>query len=279
MSSSEKCSIVDAHCPTFSIARQCSLLGLSRSRFYYKPKGLPEGTQRMIRHLDKLYLEDPTRGTRRMTKELQRMGFSIGRRKVRSLMRLMRLKTVYCKPRTTIIDKASYKFPYLLRNLEVKRSNQVWAVDITYVPMRKGHLYLFAIIDLKSRLIVNWSLSNSMEADWVVTSIREAVQRYGAPEIINSDQGSQFTSDQYVHYIKGLKTTRISMDGKGRAIDNIFIERFWRTIKYDKLYLFTIEDGHHAERLCNEFIQYYNHRRMHSSIDDMTPIQAYHKAA
>ena len=159
-------------------------------------------------------------------------------------MQIMRLKTVYCRPRTTVIDPAKYKYPYLLRNLEITRANQVWSLDISYIPMRKGFMYLLAIMDVYSRYILGWSLSNTMEAEWVVDLLRTTVLQHGKPEIINSDQGSQFTSDEYVNYVKSLETVKISMDGKGRAIVNVYIERFWRTIKYDKLYLLELKTGH-----------------------------------
>lgn len=279
MNTDDKLKLVDPNCSQLSVSRQCRVLNLSRSRFYYKPKVIDEVELEQMRILDELYLEDPTRGTRRMSKELKKLGYQCGRHHTRTLMQRMRLKTVYCRPRTTIIDKTSYKYPYLLRNLKVNRVNQVWAVDITYVPMEKGFLYLFAIMDLRSRCIVGWSLSNTMEADWVISTLKQAIAQHGKPEIINSDQGSQFTSKDYVDYIKSLESTKISMDGKGRAIDNVFIERFWRTIKYDKLYLYTIENGHHALELCEEFMEYYNHKRMHSSIDDKTPMQLYKEAA
>lgn len=279
MSADDKLKLIDPDCSGLSVSKQCQLLEISRSRFYYKPKGLDKVELEQMRILDELYLEDPTRGTRRMSKELKKRGYQAGRCHTRTLMQRMRLKTIYCRPRTTIIDKGSYKYPYLLRNLKIERVNQVWAIDITYIPMEKGFLYLFAIMDLKSRCIVGWSLSNTMETDWIIATLKQAIARHGKPEIINSDQGSQFTSKEYIDYIKSLKATKISMDGKGRAIDNVFIERFWRTIKYDKLYLYTIENGHHALELCQEFIEYYNFKRMHSSIDDKTPMQVYKSAA
>jgi putative transposase len=194
-------------------------------------------------------------------------------------MQKMRIRTVYCRPRTTVIDAAKYKYPYLLRNMVIDRPNQVWAIDITYIPMNKGYMYLTAIIDLKSRYITGWSLSNTMEAEWVVDTLRKAVAKHGNPEIINSDQGSQFTSDAYINYVNGLKTTKISMDGKGRALDNVFIERFWRTIKYDKLYLLDLATGTDVHRACQEFIAYYNHRRGHSSLHMKTPQSVYQAAA
>jgi putative transposase len=215
-----------------SICHQCELLGMARSTLYYTPSRSNEKDLSMMKDLDLLYLEDPTRGTRRMTKELKKIGYSVGRHHVRSLMQIMRLKTVYCRPRTTIADPGKYKYPYLLRNLEIKKPNHVWALDITYVPMGRGYMYLLAIMDVYSRCILGWSLSNTMDAEWVVEVLRNAILRNGKPEIINSDQGSQFTSEKYVNFIKSLETVRISMDGKGRALDNVYIERFFRTIKY-----------------------------------------------
>lgn len=262
-----------------SICRQCELLGLSRSTLYYTCSKTSDQDLGLMKELDRLYLEDPTRGTRRMTKELKKKGYKVGRCHVRTLMQTMRLKTVYCRPRTTIIDPAKYKFPYLLRNLEIVNPNQVWALDISYIPMRRGFMYLVAIMDLYSRYIVGWSLSNTMEAEWVVETLKAAIDRHGKPGIINSDQGSQFTSDEYVEYVKSLETVKISMDGKGRAIDNVFIERFFRTIKYEKIYLEHPETGQELHQVCSQFIDYYNERRDHSSIGDVPPINAYRRAA
>ena len=171
MSTEQKLKLVDPNCSDLSISKQCQLLNLSRSRFYYKPKGINQVELEQMRILDELYLEDPTRGTRRMSKELKKRGYDVGRHHTRTLMRRMRLKTIYCRPRTTIIDKTSYKYPYLLRNLKIERVNQVWAVDITYIPMEKGFLYLFAIMDLKSRCIFGWSLSNTMDKDWIIYTL------------------------------------------------------------------------------------------------------------
>ena len=232
-----------------------------------------------MKELDRLYLEDPTRGTRRMTKELKKIGYQGGRTHVRTLMQIMRLKTVYCRPRTTVIDPAKYKFPYLLRNLAVVRPNQVWCLDITYIPMRRGFMYLLAIMDIYSRYIVGWSLSNTMEAEWVVSTLKEAIKNHGKPDIINSDQGSQFTSEEYVTFVKSLETVRISMDGKGRALDNVHIERFFRTIKYEKIYLMHPETGIELHKVCSQFMSYYNEKRDHSSIGDVAPIHRYRNAA
>ncbi len=262
-----------------SICNQCELLVLARSTLYYTPTRANDRDLKLMEELDRLYLEDPTRGTRRMTKELRKMGYMVGRTHVRTLMQIMRLKTVYCRPRTTVIDPTKYKFPYLLRGLDIVRPNHVWSLDITYVPMRRGFMYLLAIMDVFSRYIVGWSLSNTMEAEWVVRTVKEAIKRHGKPEIINSDQGSQFTSEEYVSYVKSLESVKISMDGKGRAIDNVYIERFFRTIKYDKIYLEHPSTGNELHQVCSQFINYYNEKRDHSSIGDVPPIQRYRNAA
>mgnify|MGYP003734423087 FL=1 len=206
-----------------------------------------------------------------MSRELQKKGHKVGRCHVRSLMQIMRLKTVYCRPRTTIIDPSRYKYPCLLRNLEIQKPNHVWSPDISNIPMERGYMYLLAIMDVYSRCIPGWSLSDTMEAEWVVNTLRMTVNKYGRPEIINSDQGSQFTSDEYVDYVKSLETVRISMDGKGRAIDNVYVERFFRTIKYEKIYLERPETGNELYHICSQFIQYYNERRDHSSIGNNPP--------
>ena len=243
---------------SMSICYQCELLGIARSSLYYTPSKASNKDLQVMKELDKLYLEDPTRGTRRMTNELRKKGHYVGRYHVRTLMQVMRLKTVYCRPRTTIIDPARYKYPYLLRNLDIHSPNQVWALDITYIPMYKGFMYLLAIMDIYSRCILGWSLSNTMEAEWVVGTLKKTACRYGKPGIINSDQGSQFTSDEYIGYVKSLETVKISMDGKGRATDNVYIERFFRTIKYEKIYLEQPETGSELYHICSQFIHYYN---------------------
>jgi len=262
-------SMINKQDGAMSICRQCSLLNISRSTLYYTPSGGNDKDLQVMKELDFLYMEDPTRGTRRMSEELKKSGYQVGRCHVRRLMQIMRIKTVYCRPRTTVIDPARYKYPYLLRNLTIDRPNQVWSLDISYIPMRRGFMYLLAIMDVCSRFIVGRSLSNTMEAEWVVNVLQTAICTQCKPEIINSNQGSQFT----------LETVRISMDGKGRAIDNVFIERFWRTIKYDKLYLLELVTGEQVRQACEEFISYYNYKRGHSSLEDKTPENVYKSAA
>ena len=271
--------MIDRQESPISICHQCKLLGVARSSLYYTPSKASNKDLQLMEMLDKLYLEDPTRGTRRMSHELQKKGHKVGRCHVRSLMQIMRLKTVYCRPRTTIIDPSRYKYPYLLRNLEIQKPNHVWSLDISYIPMVRGYMYLLAIMDVYSRCILGWSLSDTMEAEWVVNTLRMTVNKYGRPEIINPDQGSQFTSDEYVDYVKSLETVRISMDGKGRAIDNVYIERFFRTIKYEKIYLERPETGNELYHICSQFIQYYNERRDHSSIGNNPPFIVYQRAA
>lgn len=271
--------MIDRKESPMSICHQCELLGIARSSLYYTPSKAGEKDLQLMEALDRLYCEDPTRGTRRMARELQKQGHQAGRHHVRTLMQIMRLKTVYCRPRTTIIDPARHKYPYLLRKLEIEKPNQVWSLDISYIPMVRGYMYLLAIMDIYSRSILGWSLSNTMEAEWVVDTLRMTVNRYGKPEIIHSDQGSQFTSDAYIDYVKSLETVRISMDGKGRAIDNVYIERFFRTIKYEKIYLEKPETGGELYQICAQFIEYYNERRDHSSVGNIPPMAVYQTAA
>ena len=278
MSVEQKRSMIDQK-DQVSVIKQCDLLDINRSTFYYKPHPVNEKDLKAMEEIDKLHLEDPTRGTRRMTDELQKQDIKIGRQHVRKLMQTMRIKTVYCRPRTTVITPGDYKFPYLLRNLTINRVNQVWAVDISYIPMHRGYMYLFVIMDVYSRYIIGWSVSNTMETSWITQTILQAIDQNGIPEIINSDQGSQFTSQEYVTCIKSLETCQISMDGKGRAIDNVFVERFFRTIKYEKLYLIQLDTGQDVVKACDEFINYYNCRRDHSSLQKRTPENVYRSAA
>ena len=276
---SDRKQMIDIERDNPNITRQCGLLRLARSTYYHKPKPISERDHQIMEKMDRMYQEDPTRGTRRYADDLAHEGYKIGRDKVRRLMQLMAIAAVYCKPRTTVIDPAKYKYPYLLRKLNINRANQVWQIDISYVPLRKGFLYLVAIIDVHSRYIVGWDISNTMDAEWVVRCIKQAVSTYGSPEIINSDQGSQFTSDEYIEYITSLKTVKISMDGKGRATDNAHIERFFRTIKHDKIYLHIPENGQELFALCSEFITFYNMRRSHSQIGKVPPVKRYRPAA
>lgn len=203
---SEKRQMIDTSCEGLTIEEQCNLIELPRSTYYYSNTGVSSRDLELMRKMDEMYLEDPTRGTRRYSAELSAEGYQIGRDHTRTLMRLMGIAAIYPKPRTTVIDKAKYKYPYLLRNLPIVRNNQVWEIDISYLPMRYGFMYLVAIIDVHSRFIVGWDISNTMEASWVAKTVKKAISKYGKPEIINSDQGTQFTSEVYIDYIKSLET-------------------------------------------------------------------------
>jgi putative transposase len=247
--------------------------------YYYKPKGISAEDLHIMQVMDRMYIEDPTRGSWRFRRDLALKDIHVSREKVRRLMGIMCLKTIYPRPRTTISDPAAYKYPYLLRGLNVSRINQVWQIDISYVPMQRGFMYLVAIIDVHSRYLVGWSVSNTMDASWVVDCLKATVQTHGTPEIINSDQGSQFTGHEYIEYIKSLNTVKISMDGKSRATDNAYIERFFRSIKYEKFYLHEPKDGKELFELCKTYISFYNNQRGHSSIGDTTPSRVYLSAA
>lgn len=234
--------MVDPFHKTLNIKAQLKLVGISRSSFYYVPKGESEEDLEILRLLDEQYFKTPFYGVLRLTALLVGLGYKIGRKRVRRLMRLLDWKTIYREPKTTMENKEHKKHPYLLRNLEIERCNQVWATDITYIPMKTGFMYLMAVVDLHSRYVLHWSLSNTMSAEWCAGVLQETLDKYGAPEIFNTDQGSQFTSDAFIKVLTD-NGIRISMDGKGRALDNIFVERLWRSVKYEHIYLNIYEDG------------------------------------
>jgi putative transposase len=272
-------SLVNKEDKQFCVEHQCQLLSIPKSTYYYRPIGIKEEDLQIMRMMDELYIEDPTRGTRRYAGEISKLGYHLGRDHARTLMQIMGIAAIYPKPRTTVIDKTKYKFPYLLRGININAPNVAWGIDISYIPMRYGFMYLFAIIDIYSKFIVGWSISNTMDASWVVETLKEAVHQHGAPKYINSDQGTQFTSNEYVDYVKSLPNTQISMDGKGRATDNAHIERFFRTIKYDKLYLEPSKDGNILYKQCHEFITYYNNKRGHSTHKYEVPSTIYQNVA
>ena len=226
-----------------------------------------------MRLMDTHYLDHPYKGARRMHVWLTKdKGYKVSYRRIERLYyRVMGLRAVMPGPHTSKRCKEHKTYPYLLNKLIIDRPNQVWAVDITYIPMKRGYMYLVAIIDLYSRYIVNWSLSNSMTSQWCKQTLQEAIEMYGRPEIINTDQGAQFTSEEFSEYVLG-QDIRLSMDSKGRAIDNAFIERFWRSVKYEKLYLNPAEDGTALYFQLADYMEYYNHERRHSGIDDQVPV-------
>jgi putative transposase len=260
--------------PGLSLGRQCRLLSISRSSFYYTPKGESAENLSLMRRIDELFLKYPFYGSRQMVRQLRREGVCVGRHRVRRLMRLMGLEAIYQAPRTSDPHPEHRVYPYLLRNLEVNRPNHVWCADITYIPVQRGFLYLVAIMDWATRHVLAWRLSNTMDAGFCVEALNEALSKYGKPKIFNTDQGSQFTSFDFTGVLKGAEIT-ISMDGRGRCMDNIFIERLWRSLKYEAIYLHELTDGFKAERVIGEWIGFYNTERPHSSLDGQTPAEAY----
>ena len=268
-------SMIDRDDQSVPVSRQCSLLSLHRSGHYYKPRSESSENLEIMRILDEQYYQTPFYGVERLLALLQQKGYRINRKRLRRLMRLMGWQTLYPQTMSTIADEKAYKYPYLLRNLSVTHPNQVWAVDITYLPMQRGFMYLFAIIDLYSRYVVGWSLSNTMSARWCADTIEQAIAEHGVPEIINSDQGSQFTSDVYISCLEKHQIA-ISMDGKGRAIDNVFIERLWRSVKYEHVYLNVHDDGNQLWKGLHDYFRFYNHQRLHQSLNYRTPEDVYH---
>ena len=275
--SSERLSLVskEAELP---IVRQCALLSVSRSSLYYKPVAESKENLAIMRLMDEQYFKTPFYGLRRLRVWLAEKGYQVNKKRLRRLMDLVNWQSLYRKPRTTLSEPASYKYPYLLRDLKIERVHQVWAMDITYLPMKQGFMYMAAIIDLKSRFLVAWSIANTMSADWCVELLAAAIEKYGAPEIFNTDQGSQFTSEVFIDKLKAHQI-QISMDGKGRAIDNIFIERFWKTIKYEDIYLKVYENGIDLYQGVKAFVNFYNQERPHQSLDYQTPQALLTKAA
>jgi putative transposase len=256
------------------MTQQCELLGLHRSGLYYTPTPESQENLEIMRTLDEQYMETPFFGTKRLLVMLIGLGYGINVKRLRRLMKIVGWQTIYPKGRTTISDPAKYKYPYLLKGLSIDHVNQVWEIDITYIPMKQGFMYLFAIIDVHTRYVVGWGLSNSMTAEWCSSVIEQAITTHGVPEIINSDQGSQFTSEVYTKLLKD-NSIKISMDSKGRAIDNIFIERLWRSVKYEHVYLFAYEDGKALHKGLENYFLFYNNKRPHQSLDYKTPCECY----
>jgi putative transposase len=270
----ERKDLIEIDNKEISVKRQSNLLSLHRSSIYYKPALESSENLSLMRFLDEQYFETPFYGLERLHALLQRKGKIVNRKRLRRLMKVVGWQTLYPTRRTTISDAKTYKYPYLLKGLEITEPNQVWGIDITYIPMERGFMYLFAIIDLYSRYVVGWSLSNTMSAQWCVETIEQAISQHGVPQIINSDQGSQFTSEVYIQCLE-KHNIAISMDGKGRAIDNIFIERLWRSVKYEHVYLNVCDDGKQLWKGLDEYFRFYNHKRLHQSLDFRTPSEVY----
>ena len=256
------------------IVKQCVLLSISRSSFYHAPKGESAENLALMAEIDRQFLDTPFYGVQQMTWHLRAKGWTVNVKRVRRLMRLMGLMPIYQQPRTSIPAKVDKTYPYLLKGMRIDRPNQVWCADITYIPLAKGFLYLVAIMDWHSRKVLSWRLSNTMDVQFCVDALEEALDRYGSPDIFNTDQGSQFTSWAWIHRLKQAGV-RISMDGKGRFLDNIFIERLWRSLKYECVYLHAFSGGREARAGIGRWIDFYNHRRPHAAHGGRTPVLVY----
>ena len=259
-----------------SLTRQSKLLSISRGSVYYRPKPVSSQTQTQMNRIDRLHLELPFAGSRMLRDLLRQEGSRIGRKKVATLMKRMGLEALYRKPRTTRRHPKHTIYPYLLRKLPVTRSNQVWAMDITYIPMARGFIYLAAVLDWYSRRVLSWKLSTTMDMHFCVDAVEEAIATHGKPEIMNTDQGSQFTSQAFTGLLKE-NDIRISMDGKGAWRDNVFVERLWRSVKYEEVYLHAYETVSMARAGLKRYFRFYNSRRPHSGLDQKTPDQVYFK--
>ncbi len=274
MSVEQRRALIEPEHGQLSIVRQCELVSISRSSFYYQPTGEAAETLALMRLIDAQFLETPWYGSRQMARHLGRDGHKVGRKRVRRLMGRMGLAPIYQRPRTTVPHPQHRIYRYLLRDLVVSRPNQVWCADITYIPMRRGFLYLVAVMDWATRKVLAWRVSNTMDVAFCVEALQEALARFGRPEIFNTDQGSQFTSAEFTDVLRGAEV-RISMDGRGRWMDNVFIERLWRSLKYECVYLHAFDTGSELRAGLTRWIGYYNSRRPHSSLDGHTPDEAY----
>lgn len=266
--------MIERNHPSLSVGKQCRPLSLPRSSFYYEPQGETEMNLTLMLLIDKQFLETPFYGVQQMTWHLRNEGHPVNVKRIRRLMRLMRLMPIFQKPDTSRPAKGHKTYPYLLRGLRIDRPNQVWCADITYIPMRRGFLYLVAIMDWSTRTVLSWRLSNTMEADFCVEALNEAIHRFGAPEIMNTDQGSQFTSFAWTDTLRRAGS-RISMDGKGRCLDNVFVERLWRSLKYECVYLHAWETGSQAKAGIAQWMSFYNRQRPHTAHRGLTPAAVY----
>lgn len=258
---------------TLSIVRQCKLLGISRSGLYYQPAGISGEDLTLMKLIDRQYLATPFYGTRRMAAWLKKEGHIVNRKHIRRLMRIMGLSAIYRRPRTSNPMTGHRVYPYLLRGMEITRPDQVWAADITYIPMARGFLYLVVIMDWYSRKVISWRLSNTLDTDFCIDALHEALRK-GCPEIFNTDQGVQFTSEAFTRILENAGV-KISMDGKGSYTDNLFIERLWRTVKYEEVYLKAYQNGKEARTGLGDYFRFYNSLRPHQSLGYLTPTEVY----
>lgn len=274
MSPAEKKQMINRDHPGLSVARQCNLVKLSRSAFYYRPVGVDAETLALMKAIDQAFTQYPFFGSRRIAAFLHGQGVAAGRHRIRRLMRMMGLEAIYKRPRTSQPHASHPVYPYLLKDMTIDRPNQVWCADITFIPVRGGFLYLVAIMDWATRKVLSWRLSNTMHADFCIEALQEALARFGKPEIFNTDQGSQFTSAGWTGILTKAEV-KISMDGRGRYLDIIIIERLWRSLKQEAVYLTDIQDGFQAERVIENWFGFYNALRPHAALQNRTPDQAY----
>lgn len=273
MPTDDKRRLVDPSHGTLPVIRQCELIGLARSSYYYEPTGESEFNKALMDMIDEMYTERPVLGSRKIADKLSKKGYAVGRKRVRRLMRVLGLEAVYPKPRLSVPDREAQKYPYLLAGLSIERPDQVWATDITYIRMRRGFAYLVAIMDWFSRYVISWRLSIFIDAAFCVEALGAALSG-GRPEIFNSDQGSQFTSEAFTKPLRDSGVA-ISMDGRGRYLDNIFVERLWRSVKYEEVYLKDYADVWEAERELSCYFRWYNEERPHQSLGYDTPAAVY----
>jgi putative transposase len=261
--------------PDLSIAQQCKLLGLARSSYYHEPTGESEENLLLMRLLDEQYTRTPFYGARKMAAWLHTQGYPVERKRVRRLLQLMGLEAIYPQPRTSLPGPTEQRYPYLLRGMPIERCNQVWSCDITYIRLQRGFIYLMAVIDWFSRYVLSWEISITMDTSFCMDALDRAL-RVSTPEIFNSDQGVQFTSAEFTSRLKAADV-RISWDGRGRALDNIFVERLWRSVKYEEVYIKDYQTVTDAIRNLQAYFTFYNHERLHQALDYQTPAQVYLK--
>ena len=273
MSRSQRRAMIDREEPNLSLVRQCALLGISRSSLYYLPTEAGAEDLELMALIDQQYLKTPFYGSRRMTAWLSNHGHQVNRKRVRRLMQLIGLEAIYRRPNTSKPNPGHKVYPYLLKGLEINRVNQVWATDITYIPMARGFLYLVAIMDWHSRYVLAWRLSNTLEVDFCVAALEEALSK-GRPQIFNTDQGSQFTSEAFTSMLLA-QGVQVSMDGRGRCMDNVFVERLWRSIKYEEVYLKAYQNGTEARKGIGAYLAFYNQERPHQALGYRSPGQVF----
>jgi putative transposase len=278
MSRAERLALVDHDDQVVPVVAQCRLLKVARSSLYYRPAPVSADDLAVMRRMDELHLAWPFYGSRRMTAVLRREGLPVNRKRIKRLMRVMALEAIYQKPITSRKHPDHKVYPYLLRGLVIDRPNQVWCADITYIPMAKGFVYLVAVMDWFSRRVLAWRVSITLETDFCVEALQDAMNRHGQPEIFNTDQGVQFTSAAFLGELETLGV-RISMDGKGRFLDNIFIERLWRSLKYEEVFIKAYRSVPEARIGIGEWLSFYNDERPHQALDYRTPTAVFHGAA